>query len=128
MDSPDWTLIVMDGVFAICRLGGDASIPDWATASDFYSITRSADELSVVCRQETVPEGIRAERDWICLRVSDNVPFSVVGLLASLTGAMAEAGVSVFAISTFDTDYVLVKQKDLAAAVEALRGQGHSVV
>ena len=122
------TLILVDGILAVCGLEPDAPIPPWATASSFFSITRTADELSVVCRQETVPEGIRAEHDWICLRVSDNVPFSVVGLLASLTGTMAEAGVSVFAISTFDTDYVLVKQKDLAAAVEALRGQGHSLV
>lgn len=127
MDFQQLALIVVDGIFAVCRLEPDAPMPPWATAGNYFSITRTADELSVVCPQEVVPEGVKCERGWRCLRVAGTVPFSVVGVLASLTVPLAEAGISVFAISTFDTDYLLVKAEDLAAAVEALRGQGHSV-
>jgi hypothetical protein len=115
------TLLVLDGTFAICKLGSDAPVPPWATAGQFLSITRTADELSIVCRQDSVPEGIPCERGWRCLRVAGTIPFSVVGLLASVVLPLAEAGISVFAISTFDTDYLLVKEKDLAASREALR-------
>jgi len=124
---PQRTLLVVDGTFAVCRLAGDASIPSWAAADHFFSITRTADELSIVCRQEAVPEDIPCERGWCCLRVAGKLPFLVVGVLDSLTTPLADAGISVFAISTFDTDYLLVKEKDRAAAVEALRGRGHSV-
>ena len=120
-------LIVVDGTFAVCRLGADAPIPTWASTGSFFSITRTADELSIVCHEDAVPEGVISERGWCCLRVSGTKPFSVVGVLASLTAPLADAGINVFAISTFDTDYLLVNKKDLAATVEALRGQGHSV-
>jgi len=121
------TLLVLAGTFAICKLEPAAPIPPWATADELFSITRAADELSIICRQDAVPEGILCERGWRCWRVAGTIPFAVVGVLASLTAPLAEAGISVFAISTFDTDYLLVKEKDRAAAVEALRGRGHSV-
>jgi hypothetical protein len=121
------TLIVVDDIFAICRLASDAPIPTWATASDLFSVTRTADELSVVCPQEAVPEGVRCERGWQCLRVVGTMPFSVVGVLASLTAPLAEAGISLFAISTFDTDYLLVKAADLESAVDVLRRRGHTI-
>jgi hypothetical protein len=121
------TLLVVDEAFAICRLGNDASIPPWATAGQFFSITRTAEELSVVCRQDAVPEGILCEPGWRCLRLAGTIPFSVIGILASLTAPLAEAGMSVFAISTFDTDYLLVKEKDFEKAVMALHQNGHTV-
>jgi hypothetical protein len=120
-------LTVVDGTFAVCRLEADAPIPLWATAGSFFSITRTADEVSVVCRQDAVPEGVVGERGWRCLRVVGSIPFSVVGVLASLAGPLAEAGISVFAVSTFDTDYLLVKEIDLTAALDALRRQGHTI-
>jgi hypothetical protein len=120
-------LIVVEAAFAVCRLEADAPIPSWATAGSFCSITRTADELSIVCRQDAVAEGILCERGWRCLRVAGTISFSVVGVLASLTAPLAEAGISVFAISTFDTDYLLVKAEAMEKAVEALRGQGHNV-
>src|ERR1700737_102801 len=119
--------IVVDGIVAVCRLEPDAPMPIWATAGDFFSITRTADELSIVCRQGAVPNGILSERAWRCLRVAGTIPFSVVGVLASLTAPLAEAGISVFAISTFDTDCLLVKEKDLTAAVDVLRRHGHTI-
>jgi hypothetical protein len=121
------SLIFVDGTFAVCRLASEMSLPGWATAGGFFSITRAADELSVVCRQDAVPEGIVCERGWRCLGVAGTMPFSVVGVLASMTAPLAEAGISVFAISTFDTDYLLVKDKDFDKAVAALRQAGHKV-
>jgi hypothetical protein len=122
------TLTVVEGIFAVCRLEPDAPIPPWAAAGDFVSITRTGDELSIVVRQDAVPKGICSERGWCCLRVDGAIPFSEIGILAALTAALAESGVSVFAVSTFDTDYVLVKHKDLVVAAEALRGHGHFVL
>jgi hypothetical protein len=127
MPSPQLTLIVMDGRFAICKLPAGASIPAWATAGDFYSITRTAEELSVVCSQEAVPEDTVCERDWCCLQVAGPIPSSVVGILASLTTPLADAGISVFAVSTFDTDYLLVKEKDFDSALDALRRHGYKL-
>jgi hypothetical protein len=121
------TLILLPETFAICRLASDASVPPLATAGDLFSITRTADELSIVCRQDTVPEGIHSERGWRCLRVAGTIPISVVGVLASLTAPLAEAGITLFAISTFDTDYLLVKETDLEGAVAALRQEGHII-
>jgi hypothetical protein len=121
------TLLMVDGAFAICRLGGEASIPSWATAGSFYSITRTPEELSIVCREDTVPQGVPCERGWRCLRVAGAMPFSIVGVLAALTAPLAEAGISVFAISTFDTDYLLVKKDVWERAVEVLVRYGHAI-
>jgi hypothetical protein len=82
----------------------------------------------VVCREDAVPDGVTCERDWRCLRVAGVVPFTATGVLASLVGPLADAGVSVFAFSTFDTDYVLVKELDYPAAVDALRKHGHTLL
>jgi hypothetical protein len=120
-------LTIVDGTFAVCRLEADAPMPPWATAGSFSSITRTADELSVVCRQDAVPEEVVGERGWRCLRVAGTMPFSVVGVLASLVAPLAEAGISVFAVSTFDTDYLLVKAADFEKAVTALTQAGHSI-
>ena len=120
-------LIVVEGTFAICKLSADAPIPPWAAASHFFSITRTADELSVAIPQDAVPEGVVSERNWRCLRVTGTMPFSAVGVLASLTAPLAEAGISAFAVSTFDTDYLLVKRADFERAVTALTQAGHSL-
>ena len=121
------TLTLLPDTFAVCRLDADAAIPAWATARSYFSITRSAEELSIVCLQSVVPDGIRCERDWRCFKVAGPIPFSTVGVLASLVQPLAEAGISVFAISTFDTDYLLVKAVDLQRAIDALRAKGYSV-
>jgi putative acetyltransferase len=120
-------LLVLNDTFAVTRLSGDASIPSWAIAGGFFSITRTPDELSIVCRQASVPPGVVCERDWRCLRVAVAIPFSVVGVLAGLTAALADAGISVFVVSTFDTDYLLVKAADLGRAIDILRRRGHTI-
>jgi hypothetical protein len=120
-------LLEIAGSFAVCKLANGSPIPSWATTGDFFSVTRTADELSVVCRQEIVPEGVVSERDWRCLRVAGSMPFTLVGVLASLTAPLEQAGISVFAFSTFDTDYLLVKADEMQNAVAALRRVGHVV-
>jgi hypothetical protein len=120
------TLIILPGIYVVCRLPADAAFPAWASG-DLVSVTRTTDELSVVCREDTVPGGVRCERGWRCLRVAGTLDFSLVGVLASLLVPLAGAGVGVFLISTFDTDYVLVREVELARATEALRAAGHAV-
>lgn len=109
----------MAGRYAVARLPPAAPVPSWATGA-LVSVTRAADELSIVCDDAAVPAGVRAERDFAAVRVVGAIDFAVVGLLASLTGALAAAGVSVFALSTFDTDYLLVRAGELDRARRAL--------
>jgi hypothetical protein len=125
--TPLLTLLDVAGWFAVCKLSPDSAVPAWATAGDVFSVTRTVEELSVVCRQEMVPSGTQAEVGWRCLRVAGAIPFTLVGVLASLTGPVAAAGVGVFVVSTFDTDYLFVKEAEFQAAVAALRRAGHSV-
>src|SRR4051794_29230152 len=124
MTKQDFRLTVLPDAYAICRLDADAAIPTWATASGFFSITRTTEELSIVCLQSLVPDGIKCERDWRCFKLAGPIPFTTVGVLASLVAPLAEVGISVFAISTFDTDYLLVKETALSKASEALRQAG----
>ncbi len=116
------TLARIEGRFAVARLAPHAPIPPWATAATgaFVSITRTADELSIVCDDEAVPDGVFVWRDFAALRVVGTIDFGVVGLLATLTKALADAAVSVFVVSTFDTDYLFVRTPDIDRAVRAL--------
>jgi hypothetical protein len=125
--APRLRLLAVAGSFAVCKLTPGSPVPPWATAGDLFSVTRTPDELSVVCRQEVVPEGVVCERDWRCLRVAGAMPFTAVGVLASLATPLAAAGVAILAISTFDTDYLLFKAADAEQAVTALRGAGDEV-
>jgi uncharacterized protein len=122
------TLTILPDTFAISKLDAGGSVPAWATTGSFFSITRTADELSIVCLQSLVPDGVRCEQDCRCVQVAGPIPFSTVGVLASLVLPLAEAGISVFAVATFDTDYLLVKAKDLARAIDAWRRCGHTVL
>jgi uncharacterized protein len=112
--------------YAICRLNPDEPFPAWATGK-FVSLSRTEDELSVVCQEDTVPSNVKHERDWRVLQVEGPMDLSIVGVLASLTKPLAEAGINLFAISTFDTDYLLVKAEKYDAAKIALEQAGHSV-
>ena len=119
-------LILSPGKFAVCRLEAAAPYPEWV-AGDLVSATRTLDELTVVCREEHVPDGIECERDWRCLRVDGTLDFSLVGVIASISAALATAGISIFVISTFGTDYVLLKSRDLEMAIQTLNGSGFPV-
>lgn len=114
------TMSVLDGTFAICRLRNEEGVPPWAVNSGFFSVTRTMDELSVVCPQENVPEGICCEKEWRCLKVEGPLDFSLTGILSSLALPLARSGISIFALSTYDTDYLLVKENQLQRAIFVL--------
>ena len=111
---------------AVCRLGPGERLPEWV-GGEVWSVTRTPDEVSVVCGSARVPGGVRAEGPWRALAVEGPLDFSMVGVLASLSGPLAAAGVPIFVMSTYDTDYLLVREPDLARAIETLRGAGHAV-
>jgi hypothetical protein len=109
------------------RLPADSPLPLWATDAEFFSVTRTSDELSIVCPAARVPHGVVAETGWSVLKVNGPFALSEVGVLAALSAPLALANVSLFAISTFDTDYLLVSDKQLDAAIAALHSAGHRV-
>jgi uncharacterized protein len=111
----------------ICRLAPDADLPSWAMAAPFWSITRTPDELSIVVAKECVPAGIRGEGAWRALKIAGPIPLSAVGVLASVAEPLARAEINLFAISTFDTDYILVASDRLEDARLALSHVGHVV-
>jgi len=107
---PTWrlTLSILLGLFAVCRLPAAAPLPSWASAGPFVSITRTRDELSVVCRQSDVPADGETEGGWRCLKVEGPFPLEgTIGVLAALATPLADAGIGVLAIGTYDTDYLL---------------------
>jgi hypothetical protein len=122
---PPLRLLALPELLAVCRLAADDAFPAWLPARGFVSVTRTAGELSIVCAQDAVPAGLRCEPGWRALAVEGPLDFGLTGVLASIAAPLAEAGISIFAISTFDTDYVLVKDERLNEAAEALRRAGH---
>jgi hypothetical protein len=113
--------------FAISRLDSNAPLPDWAAQGAFYSMTRTSDELSIVAEESSVPTGTQSEAGWRALKVRGPFALSEVGVLASLAALLAAARISLFVVSTFDTDYLLVTQEQLAQAIAALDRAGHSI-
>ena len=122
------TPVALPARFAVCRLPPEAPIPRWEAAVSFLSITRTSEELSVVCPEESIPTGVMAEAGWRCVRVAGPLDFSLVGILAAMVNPLADAGIPVFAISTYDTDYLLVKERTFDRTVSILRAAGHQVV
>ncbi len=116
-------LRVLPGRYAVCRMAPDAAVP-----ACFFSATRTADELSIVCIEAQALGDALTECGWRIFQVIGPLEFSLTGVLAAIAAPLAAAGVSIFAISTFDTDYVLGKEENLAKAVDALRAAGHLVV
>jgi hypothetical protein len=121
------TIVVYPEAYAICRLGPDAALPAWATHARFLSITRTENELSIVCREQQVPADVHAERNRRLMRVEGTLAFTLTGVLASLAAPLATAGISIFAVSTYDTDYLFVSNENLQGAMEVLEAAGHAV-
>jgi len=113
--------------FAISRLTAEALIPPWATEGPFFSVTRTGDELSVVSELSRVPVGVHSQPGWRVLKVHGPFVLSEIGVLASLATPLAEEKISLFAVSTFDTDYLLVASETLSAAIAALERAGHTI-
>ena len=121
-------LHVLPGRFAACRLPSADPVPAWVPeAGSLVAVARSPDELSIICDDGAVPTGVRAERGFRALVVRGPLPFDAVGILAGISSPLAAAGIPLLAISTFDTDYVLVREERLVDATQALRAEGHVV-
>jgi hypothetical protein len=106
---------------AICRLDKSDKIPEWALASsEFFSLTKTPEELSIVCAEDNVPEYIKSEKSWCVIKVLGPLDFALTGVLSALLKPLAENKISIFAISTFDTDYILVKEENLKKAMNIL--------
>lgn len=117
-------LEVQPGRLCVARLPGDAPLPGWLPDAAWYSVTRSGDELSIVCASALVPADVRHQDGWRRLKVRGPLDFALTGILARLAAPLAKAGISIFALSTFDTDYVLVPEASLEAAVACLGRAG----
>lgn len=115
------------GRFAVVRLDPDAEIPAWACAGALSSVTRTERELSVICAESAVPGSVRCEAGFRALRVDGPLPFSAVGVLAALAGPLADAGISILALATHDTDYLLIREVEFHRALATLRDAGHSI-
>jgi hypothetical protein len=121
------TLHLVPGIFAVCRLLPNAPVPEWA-AGVVVSVTRTSEELSVVCEEKYVPTGIQRQADFRCLKVAGPLAFEMTGVMAALAGPLADAGISLFPMATYDTDYLFVRSDEMKRAVAALRGVGHRVL
>ena len=121
------TLTLFPETFATCRLERGTPLPPWVQTEPFCSLTNTPDELSLVCLADPVPPDIQADRDWRCFKLHGPFPFSLVGILNSITVPLAQANIGIFAISTYDTDYVLVKEHHLQQAISVLTEAGHTI-
>ncbi|MGA8868079.1 MAG: ACT domain-containing protein [Candidatus Sulfotelmatobacter sp.] len=117
----------LPGPYAIVRLAPRAAIPDWATKGEFTAITRTPDELSIVCPAANLPADVQSPHQWICLKLEGPFPFSQTGVLLSFIEPLSDHGVPIFAISTYDTDYVLIQEEYWGAAISSLQRAGHEL-
>jgi len=121
------TLTLLEGQFAICQLAPHQDIPPWATRGEVWSVTRTPTELTVVCGEHYVPKDAPADGGWGCLRIDGHFDLSMTGVLDSVAGPLANAGVSIFAFSTFETDYLLIRSTQIHVARATLTDAGHAV-
>ena len=120
-------LTLLEQRFAISRLAADAPLPSWATEGPFFSVTRTCDELSIVCELDRVPVGVQSQPNWRAFKVHGPFALTEIGALSALATPLSEARLSLFVISTFDTDYLLVASETLSAAIAALERAGHKI-
>jgi hypothetical protein len=124
---PRLTLTLLADTFAVCRLEAGTVVPHWAWMGEIACVTRTRDELSIVCRAGLVPDDVVREGGWRCLKVKGPLDFALTGVFARIAQPLADAGISLFAVMTYDTDYVMVKEERLRDAVHALMAAGHTV-
>ena len=125
METSKLVLSVLEETFSIHRLAPDASLPEAVSECDFYSLSKTTDELSLVCPEHLAVKSEKSNPDWKCLKVAGPLDFELTGILAGITEVLAKEKFSVFAISTFDTDYILIKKQGLTAAISALQRVGY---
>jgi len=119
---------VLDITVGVCRLSPTEDIPHWACQGELFSITNTGEELSILCEEKFIPKGVICERDWKVLKVEGPLDFSLIGILSRISSLLEDTGISLFALSTYDTDYILVKNKDIDSAVDALKNKEYDIV
>jgi hypothetical protein len=122
---PSVALRLLPGDYAVCRLSPSYPIPAWADGEGFVSISRSDEELSVLCRAERVPDEIRKDGGWACLKLQGPFAFDETGIVLSVIAPLSSAGLGIFVVSTFDGDHLLVKRAELDRAEALLLEAGH---
>lgn len=122
------TLKLLDGAYGVARLHADAAIPAWADGAGFVSISRTDDELSVVCRQERIPQDAQVDAGWACFKFQGPFAFDETGIVLSVIEPLSANEIGIFVVSTFDGDHLLVKSKDIGKASHLLTNAGHSFV
>lgn len=128
-DRPRLTLIALRETYAICRLPPTSSIPTWATSSTVWSITRTQDELSIVCPESSIPSDVPCDKGWRGWRLAGSFNLTTeTGVLNAVVSPLADAKISVFAVATYDTDYLWVTTENYARATEVFREHGHEVL
>ncbi len=127
MSMDNLTLSLLPERLAICRLDPASETPAWAMSGGFVSMTRTPEELSIVCPEEQVPEGVRSDRGWRALKLEGPLELTLTGILASISAPLAEADIPIFSVATYNTDYVLVRESQLSASMAALSARGHVV-
>ena len=127
MGRPVVTLVVLEGEYAVCRLKPDSARPSWLPTTGFLSITHTAEEQSIVCLEAVVPANVQSERGFCILKIEGRLDFSLTGILLAVAAPLADAGISIFALSTFDTDYIMVRSHELHKAVAMLEAAGHRI-
>jgi uncharacterized protein len=115
----------LDGDYAVCRLDALCPLPAWADGEGFVSISRSDDELSIVCRAGRVPADAKHDDGWTCYKFIGPFAFDETGIVAAVIGPLADAGIGIFVVSTFDGDHMLIKQADVRKAEPVLGAAGH---
>ena len=118
---------LLAGPYATVRLAANAPVPKWALKGDFTSVTRTLDELSIVCATENLPADVQSSHRWICLKLEGPFPFSQTGVLLSFIEPLSTNGIPIFAISTYDTDYVLIQEEFAGASLKVLQEAGHEL-
>jgi hypothetical protein len=127
MNKSSQILLVSPDTFAICKMPSNTESSNWRFPDSFYSITHTSEELSLVCLQSQVPEGVHYKGGWRSLKLEGPFDLSSVGVLNSVIEVLAGVGISIFAISTYNTDYVFVMEADLAKTIQVLTQAGHTV-
>jgi hypothetical protein len=122
------TIQILPEQYAILHISSDENIPAWVLNGKYWSITRSESEISIVCQQDVVPTGFKGEFNWKVFKVHNPLTFEMAGILASLANPLADAGISIFAISSYETDYLMLKEVNLEKAVEVLSKAGHIII
>ena len=128
MTAKQLTLIVQHDLYGVCRLSPSDPIPDWSLQGEFFSVSRTAEEISIVCAETQIPSTVQCERGWRMFRIAGMLDFALIGIVAGISAALASAQLGIFVLSTYNTDYILVKQADFSAAVSAFQAAGYEVL